>query len=94
MMKLLAIIAIPFILVGCASTSPNLIRTENRVVRVPEQFIAACPDLPKLPRVSTLTDIQVAELIKKLYRNNAACAEAMKQIKSYDSQATNLIESK
>lgn len=85
MMKFLVIATLSILLTGCSSTmTPNLIRTEYRNVSIPQELLNACPDLPRLPKTSTLTDSQVASLITRLYRNNSVCKQAIDKIKEHD----------
>ena len=88
-MKYLLIPAL-LILSGCASTEPNLIQTKYQVV-VPDTSMYNCPTMKSFPKVETLTDIQVAQTMVKLYQNNVTCAASMAAIQQYLAQAkTNL----
>ena len=91
--RCLTLLLASVILAGCQTTSPTLIKTQYRVVQIPDQLLRACPDLPKLPRVSTLSDVEVATLISRLYKNNSACAEAMRQIRAFNTSASSIIDS-
>jgi hypothetical protein len=91
MIKVLTLIMFGVILAGCQTTLPNLIRTEHKVVRVPEEFMRTCRTVPRLPKYSTLTDVQVAQLLSRLYQSNVTCVNAMEQIRKYDEQAASTI---
>jgi hypothetical protein len=92
MIKVLTVIAFGVILSGCQTTQPNLVRTEYKVVRVPEEFLRTCRTTPRLPRYSNLTEIQVAQLLSRLHQNNVTCVNAMEQIRKYDEEAARTIE--
>jgi hypothetical protein len=79
------------ILGGCASVQPNLIQTKYQVV-IPDASMYKCPTLKSFPKVETLTDIQVAQTMVKLYQNNLTCASSMAAIKQYLDKAKANIE--
>ena len=85
------IIPILLILGGCASVQPNLIQTKYQVV-VPDASMYNCPTIKSFPKVETLTDIQVAQTMVKLYQNNLTCAASMAAIQKYLAKAKADIE--
>ena len=85
------IIPILLILGGCSSIQPNLIRNKYQVV-VPDASMYNCPTIKSFPKLETLTDIQVAKTMVKLYQNNLTCAASMEAIKQYLEKAKANIE--
>jgi hypothetical protein len=86
-------IIIPALLIlgGCATVQPNLIRTKHQVV-VPDASMYNCPTIKSFPKVNTLTDIQVAQTMVKLYENNLTCAASMAAVQQYLAKAKADIE--
>jgi hypothetical protein len=70
----------------------QLIKTEYRVVDIPDQLYAGCPAIGKLPPYTTLSDVDVAKLIVRLYNNNAKCRTSILAIKKYLEDAKVLVE--
>jgi uncharacterized lipoprotein YajG len=91
-MKSLTVVAFALILGGCQTTSPTLITTQNKVVSIPNEVINACPRVPNLPRASTLTEVQVADLIRRLYGNNSKCYQAMQDVRRLNDEAVATLE--
>lgn len=68
---------------GCQTTDPTVLRTQRLTpVEIPERLYN-CPNVPKLPDVSKLTDRQVAAVIVKLYNNNVTCKNSEAAIRRY-----------
>lgn len=91
-MKLLTVLGFAIIVSGCQSTSPNLITRQNVAVEIPREITNACPEAPKLPKASTLTDIQVADLVRRLYGNNVKCYQAMQEVRNISNNFVNVLE--
>jgi hypothetical protein len=81
MKKIIALCGALF-LAGC-NDPVQLVRTEVKVVEIPERFKDMCPQIRKLPNVSKLTDRQVADLIVRLWQSNQNCRTAILGIYEY-----------
>jgi hypothetical protein len=91
--KSLIVVSVALFLAGCQSTErPSLITTQNVVVPVPNEIINACPRMPNLPRYATLTDIQVADLVRRLYGNNYKCYQSMQEVRRLNEETISTIE--
>lgn len=86
-MKFLYIGLIGLLLAACNPGEQVVIREKLKVVTIPESIYNECPALPKLPKLSGLTDIQVARLIVTLYGNNQKCKNAIEAIRTLLLQA-------
>ena len=90
-------IFLPFIillfLTACTtSDTPTIIRERPVAVSVPTELYD-CPTLNRLPRVSTLTEIEVARTIITLHSNNQRCAASIRSIREYVQNAERRINS-
>jgi hypothetical protein len=81
-MKKLIFIIPALMLAGCATTPPPqaLVRTEQ-VVIIPNNDLFNCPNVRRFPNPENLTDVQVAELLVTLHRNNMNCQRNINAIK-------------
>ena len=94
MNKLLFLIPVAFLAVGCAaSPKPELITTKYRVVMPPEDFYN-CPSVTKFPNPDTLTDEQVGQLLIKLQTSNVKCKRSVEAIRAYLLKAKKTVEGK
>lgn len=78
-------IAIALAVGGCASTEPTIIKSQLVSVPLVDHNAYPCPQLKKseIPDPKTLTDIQVALLLKKLYGNNERCFNSNQALIAY-----------
>jgi hypothetical protein len=76
------------VLGGCATTT-DIIKRENVVVK-PSEALYKC-DTAKLPNPDTLTDRQVAQLIKDLVKNNSECKRSLKAIHAFVETADGIV---
>jgi len=81
MRKIIALCGVLF-LAGC-NEPVQLVRTEVKVVEIPDRFKDMCPEIKRLPNVSTLTDRQVADLVVRLWQTNKNCRTAILGIYEY-----------
>jgi hypothetical protein len=94
MNKLLLLLPVAFLAVGCAaSPKPELITTKYKVVMPPEDFYN-CPSITKFPNAATLTDEQVGQLLVKLQTSNVKCKRNIEAIRTYLRNAKKTIEGK
>lgn len=94
MNKLLFLIPVVFLAVGCASgAKPELITTKYKVVLPPQDFYN-CPSVTKFPNPDTLTDEQVGRLLVKLQTTNVKCKRNIEAIRTYLLNAKKTIEGK
>jgi len=78
-------------LCGC-SAPPQVITTNKHTVVMPDITLFDCPLVSDFPKSSTLTDIQVANLIKTLYKNNVKCHNNMNSIKEILEKAKETVD--
>lgn len=85
--KKAAILAIlmPLILGGCGTTEPMVLTAQLVSIPPVDHNAYPCPQLKKseIPDPKTLTDLQVALLIKKLYGNNERCYNSNQALIAY-----------
>ena len=94
MNKLLFLIPVAFLAIGCtASPKPELITTKYKVVMPPEDFYN-CPSITKFPNPDTLTDEQVGRLLVKLQTTNVKCKRNIEAIRTYLLNAKKTVEGK
>lgn len=80
-MKKIALISILGLLVtGCQTT--DIIDKKNVVV-MPSNALYNCPALTYYPKSETLTDIEVAKVIRNLYANNVQCRNSLNAIRKF-----------
>ena len=86
-MKKYVLIGLALLLAGCQSTS---IIDKQNVVVMPSNAIYDCPQLTYYPKPETLTDIEVAKLLKNIYANNVKCRNSINAIRKFlnDSKKT------
>lgn len=81
------------LLAGCDSGDPTLIKTELKVA-VPDNSMYICPIENKFPNPATLTDVQTAKMLLRLYQNNKICKNSLDSIKAFIDNAQKTIERK
>lgn len=88
-MKKFVIIPLTLLLIGCNSTTQNVVSTKLTVV-TPDESLYTCPIVKQYPDPNKLTDIQVARLLVTLYQNNITCKNSIDAIKKFldDSKAS------
>jgi hypothetical protein len=95
MNKILLTFAIASSMMLTACNEPvQLVRTEIKVVDIPDRFKDMCPEIKRLPNVSTLTDKQVADLIVRLWQTSKNCRTAILGIYEYQRVAKSGLENK
>lgn len=92
MNKILIVCAALF-LAGC-NEPVQLVRSEVKVVDIPERFKDMCPEIRRLPNVSTLTDRQVGDLVLRLWQSNQNCRTAILGIYEHQRLAKSGLENK
>lgn len=80
-----AFVFLALLLTGC--NEGNIVLKKEYVVVTPPQEMFECPIVKKFPDPITLTDIQVARLLKQLHKNNRTCAKNMELIDQFLEQA-------
>lgn len=85
------VILLPLLLAGCASTDPNYITQEYKIVQAPEELYY-CPTVGKFPDAKTLTDRQVGILLLKYHRNNRICKNNMESLKQFYDNANQITQ--
>jgi hypothetical protein len=90
-MKSKILLAAALFLSACAHPIQP-IKTEWKVVK-PDAIMYQC-NVTKLPDPSTLTDVQVAQLINDLYANISICKNNMVAIEKYLETAEKILQSK
>lgn len=81
-----------FSLFGCAPLPPQVITTTKHTVVMPDAALFECPIVTDFPNSSSLTDLQVANLIKTLYKNNMKCYNNMNSIKDVLEKAKETVD--
>ena len=80
-------------LTACNSQTTVVTRIEYRVVEIPESILQCVRmNRDSLPNPNTLTDVQLARVIRTLWKNNETCANNMEAIKEYIRKAKETIE--
>lgn len=92
-MKKVFVICAALFLAGC-NEPIQLVRTEVKVVDVPERFLTMCPEIKSLPNVNTLTDRQVADLVVRLWQTSRNCRTAIVGIYEHQRLAKSGLENK
>ncbi|CAB5220882.1 hypothetical protein UFOVP247_51 [uncultured Caudovirales phage] len=87
--------ALPLViaLAGCATTEPQLIAPEYKIIKAPDDMYR-CPVLRTFPKSETLTDQEVGSLILKLQKNNITCKNSLDSIKQFYDGAEKTISQK
>jgi len=92
-MKKLLLISLLLSLAACQSTpGTQVITTQKFTVVEPPAGMYNCPVMASYPKVETLTDVEVAQIIVTLQRNNRTCKVSIESIKSYIGSAKKTIE--
>ena len=89
---LLVYLILLLFLFGCASAPPQVITTNKHTVVMPDVTLFDCPLVLDFPKSSTLTEIQVANLIKTLHKNNVKCHNNMNSIQEILEKAKETID--
>ena len=88
-MRILAIIVAAAFLAGCQHDQVTI---EKYRVILPPDYMYQCPAITEIPNPDTLTDHQVAELLVKLAKGNAACRASVTAIKNFLTKAKTTVE--
>lgn len=80
-------------LTGCQTTNGNVVIADKyRVVHIPPEMFDECPAPGRLPKSDTLTEVQVAKTVIRLYSNNKKCKAAIDAIKKYVEAAEAVVD--
>lgn len=80
---------------GCMwQNKPTYIVDRQMVVVMPSKALFDCPQLKKLPKSVDLTDLQVAQLLKRLYTNNVRCKKSLDSIYKFLVKSKKTVEGK
>ena len=100
-MKKLALIGLIVMTLGLTACNPSgeplkLTIEKYKVVDIPDALYEGCPDIRKerMPYFKTLTDVQLAAYITKLYKTNVQCRNVMDKIKDFLKNAKTDLEGK
>ena len=91
MFKITLIILFSFIVIGCTS-NPQPIPVQQHTVLIPPANYFQC-EVIELPRnTKIITDLDIARLITRLYRENVVCANNMKAIKEFLENSSKILQ--
>lgn len=90
-MKKLLIIPLVVGLASCNSAAGPTTVVKYEVV-TPRKSIYDCPLYKEFPNADTLTDVQVAKTIVKLYKNNVRCKNSINAIEKFLNNAKATVE--
>ena len=80
-------------LVSCGTPTPEVIVRDKPQVIIPDAALFVCPTLKKWPKSTTLTDVQVAKVLRTLYLNNKTCANSLNAVEQFLDNSKTTIES-
>jgi hypothetical protein len=78
------IIVLGLLVAGCQTTT---VIDKQNVVIMPSNAMYNCPSLTYYPKSDTLTDIEVAKVIRNLYSNNVTCRNSLDAIHNFLNRA-------
>lgn len=84
MKKLFSLVIIVLSLTGCA---PQVLTSTKEEVILPPTSLYNCPVPGQLPSASTLTDVEVAQTLTRLYTNNILCKNSEIAIQNFMNKA-------
>jgi hypothetical protein len=84
------VIASCIVLAGCGTVGTTNVIQRQAIVVKPSPALYKC-DTAKLPNPDTLTDKQVAQVIKDLVRSNAECKRSLKAINAFIEGADGIV---
>lgn len=87
--KLGLILSLGLVLAGCQTTT-TLVSQQNVVV-LPSNALYNCPKPAYWPKTETLTDVEVAKLIRTLYANNVQCRNSLYAIRKFLNSANETV---
>ncbi len=90
-MKILILIPLVLLLAGCETTQTTV---RELMVVMPQDAMYKCPSVTNLPKVETLTDVEVGKTLIKYAENNKICQSSMKSLKTFLKKAKARIEKK
>ena len=70
------------LLSGCVTNDSSVVQIKPVVISVPKNYFN-CPSAVSWPKADTLTDIQVAYLIKDLNKKYQLCKNSLNAVKQY-----------
>jgi PBP1b-binding outer membrane lipoprotein LpoB len=82
MKRLLLALGITLFLSACES-DPEIVTATKQLVVMPDPNLFECPEVTTFPDAGSLDDIEVAILLKQLYKNNKQCHNNMEAIRSF-----------
>jgi len=90
-MKYLPLIGL-IALAACSDPTPEIVTNTKHIIVMPDSSMFECSLVSTFPNTKTLTDIQVANLVKELYRNNKQCYTNINAIKDFLDNAKNTVD--
>ena len=86
---------IPFVLSACGGEiGTEVVTSTKQMVVLPEDKLYDCPLVDRFPDTTTLTDIQVAKFISKLYDNNMRCYNSLTSVRKFLEDAKRTVDEK
>ena len=92
-MKRLITLALMLSLASCAQ-DPEIVTATQQLVMMPNPDLFECPEVTTFPDWRSLTDIETALLLEKLFKNNEQCRYNIQAIKKFLEDAKNVTETK
>ncbi len=90
-LKLLAVTMFAGFLGACSTQTPQVITQTKYIVVMPPSNLLQCTRT-RLPNTAKLTDVDVARLIQRFWRNEETCDANMKAIVRYLQEAQRRLE--
>ena len=72
----------------------EIVTSTKQMVVLPGDKLYDCPLVDRFPDSTTLTDIQVAKFISKLYDNNMRCHNSLEAIHKFLEDSKRVVEEK
>jgi hypothetical protein len=93
-MRIVILFILSLMVAGCASQNiPAVTPIVNKYhVILPPEGLYQCPTVSQLPKIKTLTDIQVGQTLVRYAQNNKICAASLASIKRYLNNAKKKFE--
>ena len=89
----ISILVLLILLTSCTSREMVLTETKPLVIKPPASMYN-CPTIKTWPKTQGMTDVDVAKLILRLYRNNETCKHSLDAIQKYLDEAERQSSSK
>jgi len=78
--------------VSACENTEEFITKEKPVVIMPDREMLVCPNTVKIPDISTLTDLQVAQVISELKSNLEICKNKLQNVEIFLNDAKKRLE--